>query len=80
LLPHAIVLVPLAAILDACYPVWVALAATGRGWPDGVESFLVRTERWASAVLAYAFFVTNDRPAWGLAAFDTVHAAASPPA
>lgn len=69
LVPHALVLVALAVVLDVCYPLWMAVAAAGRGWPAGTADFLVRVERWVGAVLRYGLLVTDQRPALGLGSY-----------
>lgn len=69
LIPHALALVPLAVVLDVCYPLWMAVAAAGRGWPAGTADFLVRVERWVGAVLRYGLLVTDQRPAFGLSSY-----------
>ena len=66
--PHLVVLIPIGLVMDACYPMWIALAAANRGWPSPFRRFLVAVERWVVAVAAYALFLTNERPAFGLRA------------
>lgn len=69
-LPHLAVLAPIGLVMDACYPVWMLLAAANRGWPEGLERTLIRIERWVAAVAMYALFVTDEPPGFGLAAYD----------
>jgi hypothetical protein len=65
---HLVVLVPIGAVMDACYPLWIALAAVNGGWPPAFRRFLVAVEQWVVALAAYALFLTNERPAFGLRA------------
>jgi hypothetical protein len=78
--PHLVVLVPIGLVMDACYPVWMLIAAANRGWPEGFERFLIRVEKWVGAVLAYLLLVTNEAPRFGLAAYDDVAIGGAAPA
>lgn len=69
-IPHLLLLLPVGVVMDACYPVWMALAAANGGWTEGMERTLIRVERWVAAVAMYLVFVTNDAPRYGLAAYD----------
>ena len=70
LLPHALVLLPIGVIMDACYPVWMVLAAMNRGWPPSLARSLVAIERWVAAVFLYGLLVTDEAPAFGLRAYE----------
>ena len=69
-LPHVLVLVPVGVAMDLCYPLWAIGAAVNRGWPPGVERFLVQVEGWVGAIIAYVSFASDERPTFGLAAYD----------
>lgn len=69
LLGHLVVLVPIGIVMDACYPLWIALAAVNGGWPPAFRRFLVAVEQWVVAVAGYGLFVTDTPPAFGLAAY-----------
>jgi hypothetical protein len=69
-LPHLVVLVPIGAVMDLCYPAWMALAAANRGWPEGLERLLLRIEAWVAAVVMFLTFLTDEVPRFGLAAYD----------
>jgi hypothetical protein len=68
-LPHVIVLIPLAIIMDLCYPVWMLVVVANRGWPEGFARVFVRVEKWAGALLAYVFLLSDEAPRFGLAAY-----------
>ena len=68
-LAHLVVLIPIGLVMDACYPMWILLAAANRGWPGPFRRFLVAVECWVVAFAAYELFVTNERPAFGLRAY-----------
>ena len=65
-LPHLLVMAPIAVVLDVCYPLWMLVAAVNRGWTPGTAAFLVRVERSVVAVLAYVLLVSDERPAFGV--------------
>jgi hypothetical protein len=69
-LGHLVVLVPIGLVMDACYPMWILLAAANRGWPPSFRRLLVCVERWVVALAAYELYITNERPAFGLRAYD----------
>jgi hypothetical protein len=69
-LPHVVVLVPIAIVMDLCYPLGMLVVGANRGWPEGFAKFLVRIEKWAGALLAYVFLISDDAPHFGLAAYD----------
>lgn len=69
LLGHLVALVPIGVVMDACYPLWIALAAANGGWPPAFRRFLVAVEQWVVAVAGYALFITDTPPAFGLAAY-----------
>ena len=69
LLGHLVVLVPIGIVMDACYPLWIGLAAVNGGWPPAFRRFLVAVEQWVVAVAGYGLFVTDTPPAFGLAAY-----------
>ena len=69
-LPHVVVLVPIAIIMDLCYPVAMLAVAANRGWPEGFARFLVRVEKWAGTLLAYVFLISDEAPHFGLAAYE----------
>jgi hypothetical protein len=69
LLGHLVALVPIGVVMDACYPLWIALAAVNGGWPPAFRRFLVAVEQWVVAVAGYGLFVTDTPPAFGLAAY-----------
>ena len=66
--PHLLVLVPVAFVMDACYPVWILLAAANRGWPESFARFLVAIERWVAHLALYGLLVVDEPPPFGLAA------------
>ena len=66
--PHLLVLLPIAVVMDACYPVWILLCAANRGWPESFARFLVAIERWVAHLALYALLVIDEPPAFGLAA------------
>jgi hypothetical protein len=68
-LPHVLVLGPIGLVMDLLYPVWMVVAAVGRGWSPGATSFLLRVEHWVAAVIRYAAMVSDERPRFGLAAY-----------
>src|SRR5687767_8619547 len=45
LLPHVLALVPIAVVMDVCYPVWIALCSIRGGWPPAFRSLLLAVER-----------------------------------
>jgi hypothetical protein len=65
---HLLVLVPIALCLDALLPLWLLVAAVNRGWPPPMLRGLVAAERWIVHLVLWVTMVTNDRPAFGLAA------------
>jgi hypothetical protein len=67
-LPHLAVLLPIAVVMDACYPVWILLAAANRGWPESFARFLVAVERWVAHLALYALLATDTPPKFGLVA------------
>lgn len=67
-LPHLLVLVPIAAVMDVCYPVWILLASANRGWPEPFVRFLAAVEQWVVRLALYALLVTDVPPAFGLVA------------
>jgi hypothetical protein len=69
-LPHVLVLGPIGFLMDALYPVWMVFAAAGRGWSPAAESLLLRVEHWVAAVIRYAAMLDDERPRFGLAAYD----------
>ena len=69
LLGHLVVLVPVGIVMDACYPLWITLAAVNGGWPPAFRRFLVAVEQWVVAVAGYGLFVTDTPPAFGLRAY-----------
>lgn len=68
-IPHVVLLVPIGVVMDACYPVWMALAAANGGWTEGMERTLIRVERWVAALGMYLLYVANEAPRLGLAAY-----------
>jgi hypothetical protein len=66
LVGHLAVLVPIALFLDACYPMWILLAAANRGWPAPLRRFLVAVEHWVVSLAAYGLLLTDVPPAFGL--------------
>lgn len=75
ILPHLVVLVPIAVVIDLGYPVLAVWCAIRRGWPEGFERFLLRVERYVGAVTAYALLVTDEAPRFGLGAYEPTPAA-----
>jgi hypothetical protein len=69
LLPHLAVLLPIAVVLDLCYPVWMVLASISRGWPPSLARTLVAIERWVAALAMYGLLVVERPPAFGFAAY-----------
>jgi hypothetical protein len=69
-LPHVVVLVPIAIIMDLCYPVFMLVVSANRGLPEGFARFLVGIEKWAGALLAYVFLISDEAPHFGLAAYE----------
>jgi hypothetical protein len=67
MLPHGLVLVPIAFCLDALYPLWMVLVAANRGWPAGMARTLASIERWVVELLLYVTMATNRAPAFGVA-------------
>ena len=67
-LPHLAVLIPIGFVMDACYPVWILLAAANRGWPESFARFLAAVERWVVRLALYALLVVDTPPPFGLAA------------
>lgn len=65
---HLFVLVPIAVCLDALLPLWLLVAAVNRGWPAPMLRSLVAAERWIVHLVLWVTMVTNERPAFGLAA------------
>lgn len=69
-LHHVIVLLPVGAAMDLLYPLWALVAAVNGGWPPAFERLIVRVERWVLAIVAYVTLLTDERPTFGLAAYD----------
>ena len=69
LIPQAIVLQLIAIALDLTYPLWALYAAVNGGFPEKVSHQLALLETWVVAVLRYALLLTDDAPAFGLAAY-----------
>ena len=67
--PHLIALIPVAIVMDLCYPIWMVLASFSGGWPPAFEQLLVRVERWVAAVASYLTYVSDGAPRFGLAAY-----------
>lgn len=69
-LPQVIALAPVGALMDLLYPVWALVAVANRGWPPGFERVIVRVERWVLAIVMYVTLVSNERPRFGLSAYE----------
>lgn len=70
MIPHVLVLGPVGLVMDFGYPVLVLLGAVNRGWPEPVEEFLVRVERWVLGVISFVVFIEDEAPPFGLAGND----------
>ena len=78
--PHLAVLLPIAVVMDVCYPVWIVLAAANRGWPESFARILVAVERWVAHLALYALLATDTPPKFGLVANGYVPAGSRRPA
>jgi Domain of unknown function (DUF4389) len=71
LLGHLVVLLPLGLFLDVLYPVWMGTLVVRRRWPDNLLRLVLEVERWVGAVVLYVTYASDERPAFGLAAYRT---------
>jgi hypothetical protein len=69
LLGHLVVLLPLGLFLDLLYPIWMAILVLRGRWPDRLLRLLLEVERWVGAVVLYVTYASDERPAFGLAAY-----------
>jgi hypothetical protein len=70
LIPQGIVLQIIGILLDVTYPLFALYAAVNGGLPEGVGRQLARLEAWVVAVLAYLLLMTDERPQFGIDAYD----------
>ena len=69
LLGHLVVLLPLGLFLDLLYPVWMVVLAVRGRWPHRLLRLVLEVERWVGALVLYVTYASDERPAFGLAAY-----------
>jgi len=71
LLAHLVALLPLGLFLDLLYPVWMLVLVVHGRWPDRLLRLVLEVERWVGALILYVTYASDERPAFGLAAYRT---------